>query len=276
MARRIAIVNSKGGTGKTTTAFTLAAIFAARGQRVLVIDMDAQAAATQLLVPSEQMDPVRRRAYLFPTIVEVLLRGQTLMAAVKPSLLDQRIALVPSTLAMREADGLVPFRSPVELRLARALDGVDERFDVILIDCPGHLLMGTRLSLCAAGEFVVPIEPARQSLFGAGDLLHEVAQVRRRANPGLRLAGLLVTKMGEAPVERRNLAAIRADAAQQGWRVFGAVIPQSDAVKTAETASLPVTRYLPRNPASLAYEAFADELLGMVYTEGKTAGNTGG
>src|SRR5438309_1974074 len=173
--RRIAIINQKGGVGKTTTAVNLAAALAQCGRRVGVIDLDPQAHATTHL----GVEPDGER----PSVYDVLVTNRPL-AEVRVEV-GERLTLVGSDINLAAAVG-----REVILRDALAQD--TEPSDFLLMDCAPSLGVLTLNALAAADEVFIPLQPHFLALHGLGKLLETTALVAKRINPGLRVSGVIL------------------------------------------------------------------------------------
>lgn len=180
--RRIAIMNQKGGVGKTTTAVNLSAALAATGQRVCLVDLDPQAHAS--LHFGVEPDPERS------TVYEVLLEEAPLSAARRE--VGENLWLVPSSLDLAAAELELAGTVGRELLLRDRLAAESETFDYLFIDCPPSLGILTLNALAAVEEVFIPLQPHFFALHGLGKLLETIDLVARRLNPALRLSGVVV------------------------------------------------------------------------------------
>lgn len=231
-----AITNQKGGVGKTSTTVNLAAILAAQGQRVLVIDADPQANATAITTPSLNAQALSLHDVLTAVAVGQAGEGSITQAAI-PSAWDG-VDIVPSerALASQESDA-APGR---EFRLRTALAGASEQWDHVLIDCPPSLGTLTISSLTAADRVLVVSEPRASAVAGVEGIISTLEQVQRFYNPALTLSGIVLNRWRS---DRRDRAL---------WRGYlmetypGAVIdhplPEREVVATAATNGVPVPR----------------------------------
>lgn len=253
MSRVYAIANQKGGVGKTTTAVNLGAALASFGQHVLLIDIDPQANATSSL--GFRRHDVHRSIY--DTIINERPLNEIMHSTGQPDLI-----LAPSSpdLAGAEVE-LVPMINR-ERRLRRALDDARHSFDMVLIDCPPSLGLLTVNALSAADEILVPVQCEYLPLEGLTLLMHTVELVRRHLNPGLRLAGLVMT-MHDA---RTNLAQQVVDEVRHHFpdQCFNTIIPRSVRLSEAPSYGESILTYAPNSTGAVAYRLLAVELLGKL------------
>ncbi|MFJ3366457.1 ParA family protein [Streptomyces anthocyanicus] len=209
MAQRVALVNNKGGVGKTTTTVRLAEALAKTGKRVLVVDMDPQGNASRRLGWAYNPDDAKA------TISEAIQADQpgAVASVVQPIGWDveyaSRIILAPARLElenrMSEAGVVGAWR-----RLAKGLEGADDHVDYTLIDCPPSLFHLTQLALAAADSVVIVTEPEYDSAEAAGRVRDFIAQrAVELANPDLELAGVIVNGMQNLGSHADQLAYIR-------------------------------------------------------------------
>jgi len=190
--RVTAVMNSKGGTAKTTTAVTLAALAAQEGRRCLIVDMDKQASATKQLGGSPDNDD----------LIPGLLGERALASLIQPTSVDD-LDLVPGSVALANPARLVEQIGHHTL-LRSALEDV-EGYDWVLIDTPGDLAALTIMSLTAATDVLVPISLGTSELDEVPLIQAAISTTRKRLNPHLKLAGVVVTKV---PVYGRNPAGL--------------------------------------------------------------------
>lgn len=248
----LAVVNQKGGVGKTTSSVNLASALASMNKRVLLIDMDPQANATGGV---GQLPPPR------PGIYELLMQEVDLVSAVTPTAIPnlELLAAHPD-LAGAEVE-LVPVIAR-EQRLKLALTAASPRWDVVLIDCPPSLGLLTVNALTAANRLLVPLQCEYFALEGLGRLMETVKLVKAHLNPNLDLLGILLT-MFDA---RNNLCHQVAEevTGHFGWLVFETVIPRNVRLSEAPSFGKPIDQYDPASKGTIAYRELANELLGRL------------
>lgn len=183
MARVIAVANQKGGVGKTTTVLNLGSALHKEGKRVLLVDLDPQAALSSSLSPP-QTKPAN-------TIYQLLLSQASVEKGVQAA--KSGPDLVPADLDLGAAELELSAEMGRERILADALAPVRERYDFILIDCPPSLGLLTVNALVAAGEVLIPLQCEYMAMRGLGSLLRTIEKVKAKLNPALGVAGILVT-----------------------------------------------------------------------------------
>lgn len=252
-ARIIAIANQKGGVGKTTTAINLGAALARKGRRVLLVDLDPQGNASTGLGLLRDDRPV--------TSYDVLLGDASALSAQRPTAIDG-LSVVPATTDLSSADiDLTPNENRSRLlrdALSPAALAAGE-FDHILIDCPPSLNLLTVNALVAAHAVLVPLQSEFFALEGLSQLMMTIRDIRARANPGLRIEGVVLTMADR----RNNLSQqVEADARETlGDLVFRTVIPRNVRLSEAPSFAMTVLDYDPGSTGAAAYIALAQELL---------------
>jgi chromosome partitioning protein len=262
--RTIAIINQKGGVGKTTTAVNLSAALAASGLRVGLIDLDPQAHASLHL----GLGPHRE----LPNVYELLTSGRPLAEVWQPA--EENLHVAPShiDLAAAEVELAGVVGRELILRDALAAAPPEHEFDYLLIDCPPSLGILTINALSAVDDVFLPLQPHFLALHGLSKLLQTIDLVRRRLNDRLRLAGVVLCLYDAST---RLAAEVTADveaffressAAATPWKdvhLFAARIRRNIRLAEAPSFEQSIFRYSPQSPGAEDYRALADEVLAL-------------
>ncbi len=251
--RIVAIVNQKGGVGKTTTAINLGAALAECGKRVVIVDLDPQGnASTGLGIEAERREN---------TTYELLLEGMDIDAAMQETEIAN-LFIVPATSDLSSADIEIFAKEQRTALLKGALSETrmaELELDFIFIDCPPSLSLLTINAMVAADSVLVPLQSEFFALEGLSQLMLTVREVRQTANPGLGIEGVVLTMF-----DGRNKLAqgVLSDARDTlGDLVFRTIIPRNVRVSEAPSYALPVIDYDPGSKGSVAYRALADEFV---------------
>jgi chromosome partitioning protein len=255
MAKIFCVANQKGGVGKTTTTVNLAAGLAQVGQRVLMIDLDPQGNAT--------MGSGVDKRELELTVYDVLLESASIEEArvTSQKLIDAGCGFDVLG-ANRELAGaeleLVDLERR-EKRLRAAIAELDGQYDFILIDCPPSLSLLTLNGLCSAHGVIVPMQCEYFALEGLTDLVNTIKQVHAHLNSDLKIIGLLRVMFDPRITLQQQVA----DQLKEhfGDKVFNTVIPRNVRLAEAPSYGLPGVAFDPQAKGSLAFVAFAQEMV---------------
>ena len=245
----IAVVNSKGGVGKTTTSVNLGAALASARRRVLIVDLDSQASASMWLGV--------QRGRLRPSAASCLLHHFPLLKAIRKTT-TPHLDLVTGSIELASADlalGEVPGR---ELALREMLQTALSEYEVILLDCPPSLSLISVNALVASDGFIVPVVPRFLAVEALVGLLASADIVRTRLESRSRLLGVLLTMVDRQARTSEIRERLRA---QYRERVFHTEIGINPAIEAAPAESQPVVTYAPRSAAADAYRRLAGEVL---------------
>jgi len=249
LAKIIAVTNQKGGVGKTTTAINLSACLAALKKRVLLVDLDPQGNATS---------GVGKANADSNTVYDVLI-GQ---AEAKDAILETgygTLDLMPTAIELAGAEIELVGMDDRELLLKAALNSIRDQYDYILIDCPPSLSLLTINALSAADSVLIPIQCEYYALEGLGALMNTVKLMRRKLNPDLGIAGILLTMFDS----RTNLCAqvVHEVRAHFPNEVFETMIPRNVRLSEAPSYGQPIHIYDGRCIGAKAYGELAKEFI---------------
>lgn len=250
-ARIIAMVNQKGGVGKTTSTVNLGAALAEYGRRVLLVDFDPQGALSVALgVPAHQLER---------SVYDLLMDDSCTISDVTVSTTVEGLSLVPSNIDLSAAEVALVNEVAREHALARALAPVIDDYDYIIIDCQPSLGLLTVNALTAADGVVIPLECEYFALRGVKLLMDTITKVRSRLNPRLQVIGVVATMYDARTLHTREVLARVVDAF--GDDVFHTVISRTIKFPDATVAGEPITSFAPTHSAADAYRQLARELL---------------
>ncbi|HBP97994.1 ParA family protein [Leuconostoc lactis] len=248
MAQIIALANQKGGVGKTTTSVNLGAALAQAGQRVLLVDIDAQGNATS--GSGIDKSELERDSY------DVIVDGAPLHEVIVPT---DNYDLVPATIQLSGAEIELADKKEREYRLKAALATVADDYDFILIDNPPALGLLTVNAFTAADAILIPVQTEFYALEGLGQLLNTIELVRQQFNPDLDIAGILLTMYDG----RTNLAKQVAEEVRNyfGDKVYDTVIPRTVRLSEAPSYGQAIIDFDPRSVGAQVYTELAQEVL---------------
>ena len=250
MGRIIAIANQKGGVGKTTTSINLSACIAAKGKRVLVIDIDPQGNTTSGYgIEKNELEN---------TIYELILGDCSIEDCILKEVFPN-ISILPSNVNLAAAEIELIGVEKKEYILKNEVDWVKDRYDFIIIDCPPSLSLLTVNAMTTADAVLVPIQCEYYALEGLSQLIHTINLVKERLNPSLDIDGVVFTMYDS----RTNLSAqvVENVKSHLSQKVYGTLIPRNIRLAEAPSYGKPINMYDAKSAGSESYMSLADEVI---------------
>ncbi|OIP23696.1 sporulation initiation inhibitor Soj [bacterium CG_4_10_14_0_2_um_filter_33_32] len=250
MAKILAVVNQKGGVGKTTTSINLSAFLAKEGKQTLLIDVDPQANATSGLGVS--------RESIKATVYDIIAKQTHPVSAITLTSI-RGLHTIPSTEDLAGAEIEIINFPRREFRLKDALDNIDHNYNYIIIDCPPSLGLLTINALTAAHKVLIPVQTEYYALEGLGHLLKTVTLVKNALNPQLEIAGALLTMHDKRlKISYRIIEEVRN---HFPGRVFETIIPRNIRLAEAPSFGQSIFSYDLFSSGARAYKNLAREVI---------------
>lgn len=250
MGRIIAIANQKGGVGKTTTSINLSSCIAAKGKKVLVIDMDPQGNTTSGYgIEKNELEN---------TIYELIMGDCTVEDCIMKDVLPN-VSVLPSNVNLAAAEIELIGVKDKDFILKNEIDWVKDNYDFVIIDCPPSLNLLTVNAMTTADSVLVPIQCEYYALEGLSQLIHTVNLVKERLNPDLDMDGVVFTMYDS----RTNLSNQVVDNVKSNLKqkVYNTLIPRNIRLAEAPSYGQPINVYDPKSAGSESYMALAEEVI---------------
>ena len=253
MSTIIAIANQKGGVGKTTTAVNLAAAFAQKGRRVLLLDLDPQGNSS---ISFLQQSAIYASAY------DMMVDGEGDFSAYIYKTPIEGLSIIPSKINLAKLESKLVGDFDAPFRLKDRLENLREQFDTIFIDTPPTLGLITVNALVAATHVLIPIQSSYFALEGTDDLLETIEKVKARPNPDLRVLGVVVTLFDKRTTLAREVY-------EQIRNVFGTQMFETVITKSVRLEEAPAYResifsFAPQSSGAFEYAKLCEEVMGRV------------
>lgn len=249
MSKIIAVVNQKGGVGKTTTAVNISTVLAKKGKKVLLIDEDPQGNATSGVGINKDAKK---------SIYDVIINDVDIDEAIVQSPI-KNLSVCPSNINLAGAEvELVPMISR-ELKLKEKLEKVENDFHYIIIDCPPSLGLLTLNAFAAANSLLIPIQCEYYALEGVGQLMNTVNLVKKQLNKSLYIEGVVLT-MNDARTNLSNQV-IKEVKTYFKDNVYKTIIPRNVKLSEAPSYGMPISVYAPKSKGAKCYEKLTNEII---------------
>ncbi len=252
MGKIIAVVNQKGGVGKTTTSVNLSSYLAKLGKHVLLVDVDPQGNATSGI----GINPRELKHGVYEAIIE----KKNIIDIIKRTKQD-RYKVAPATSSLAGAGVELVGMTDREYRLSKVLEEIRNEYDYIVIDAPPSLGLLTINTLIAADELLIPVQSEYYALEGLGQLLNTVTLIQENLKPELGIMGAVVTMFDK----RNKLSGQVMNELNQYFpnRVFKSIIPRSVRLAEAPSYGCSILHYDKRSKGAKAYEKLAKEVISL-------------
>lgn len=250
MPKVIAIFNQKGGVGKTTTNINLSSCLAAKGKRILIVDIDPQGNSTSGI----GIDKTSIDASIYDVLINSI--------APEESVIETQIEnlhIIPSSVQLAGAEIELTSMEGRDLKLKKVIDKVRDKFDYIFIDCPPSLGLLTINALSAVDSVLIPIQCEFYALEGVSQLMNTIKLVQNKLNPSLKVQGVVLSMFDG----RTNLSIQVVEEVKRFFKgkVYTTLIPRNVRLAEAPSYGQPITTYDPKSKGAEAYEELAQEFL---------------
>ena len=243
----LAVINQKGGVGKSTTAVNLAAALGEKKYKVLLVDLDAQGNATT----GVGYDKTQCEISTYNCLVDDDVKTEDAISEIK----TKNVWLLPATIDLAGAETKLVDEIAREFRLSDALKDIKDEFDFILVDCPPSLGLLTVNALAAADKLIIPIQCEFYALEGLSKIIDSMNMVKKRINPNLDVFGVVITMYDKRTTLSKDVENVLGD------KVFKTRIPRTVRISEAPSYGEPITEYEPNGKGAEAYRDLAKEVI---------------
>lgn len=250
MGKTVAIVNQKGGVGKTTTAVNLAAAIGQKGYKTLLVDIDPQGNSTSGLGINKKK--------IVKSTYDLIIGSEKAQDIVIDTRFNN-LSLLPSNMSLAGAEVELAEMDNRMRRIKAAIAPIKENYDYIFFDCPPSLGLVTINALCAVDSVIVPIQCEYYALEGLSQLMNTIRQVKRLYNPLIDIEGVLLTMYdGRLNLTQQVVTEVKRFFPQ---KVYSSVVPRNVRLSEAPSFGMPVCYYDRLSKGSQAYDALAEEFI---------------
>lgn len=246
----ICISNNKGGAGKSTLTMNLGGALAEKGQDTLLIDLDPQSNLTSIFLDNTQSISLTISDLIFNNTDAIDVVRETKMA---------NLSILPANSDLQSIDSRLAGDDDAQFFLLEELEPIKEKYQYILIDCPPNLGKATRMALVASDYVIIPIQCQDWAVRGCQQVITYIQRVKRRANPKLKLLGILINRLNT----RRRVEIIYKQILRQTYEnlMFQTEIRDNVPYVEAITAKSPITSYQPTSPQAEVYRILVEEVI---------------
>ena len=242
------VINQKGGVAKTTTTVNVAAVWARKGLKVLMIDLDPQSSATKAVFGDQEFEKT-----IYDVLVNKLPTDQAIVESEKFG-----FDVIPSEIMLSGLDIQIATHFGRERLLKKKLESVRRRYDAIIIDCPPSLGLITVNALMASREIIIPICPEYFSAKGIDLILQTINNLKVGLGHKISVKGIVITRYKHRKIAIQVISQIKES---YDIKIFDDYIPDAIAVEEAHHAHVPIIEYSPSNKAAIAYDELSRELI---------------
>lgn len=257
MMRTIAIVNQKGGVGKSVTAVNLAIGLAKQGKKVVAIDLDAQGSLTVSLGYTEQ----DKLPITIATLMERTIEDEAIIPTDGVLHHDENIDLIPANIELSGMEVTLVNTMSRESILREYLKNIENSYDIAILDCSPSLGMVTINALACADEVIIPVQAQFLSIKGMEQLFKTISKVKKQINPKLSIGGILITMADMRTNYTKDIIALLHDTYQGKVRIFNSIIPLSVRASEISAEGKSIYAHDPSGKVAIAYENMVLEVL---------------
>lgn len=257
MMRTIAIVNQKGGVGKSVTAVNLAIGLANQGKKVVAIDLDAQGSLTVSLGYTEQ----DKLPITIATLMERTIEDEAIIPTDGVLHHDENIDLIPANIELSGMEVTLVNTMSRESILREYLKNIENSYDIAILDCSPSLGMVTINALACADEVIIPVQAQFLSIKGMEQLFKTISKVKKQINPKLSIGGILITMADMRTNYTKDIIALLHDTYQGKVRIFNSIIPLSVRASEISAEGKSIYAHDPSGKVAIAYENMVLEVL---------------